>query len=57
MEGESQPKRLFQGTTTMLSTETAHLPELGSRCVFSSADCWSCCVICFYYDWIDEAYG
>ncbi|XP_060783794.1 protein FAM122B isoform X2 [Neoarius graeffei] len=31
MEAESQPKRLFQGTTTMLSTDTAHLPELGSR--------------------------
>ncbi|KAI5105160.1 protein FAM122B isoform X1 [Silurus meridionalis] len=30
MEAESQPKRLFQGTTTMLSTETAHLPELNS---------------------------
>lgn len=30
MEAESQPKRLFQGTTTMLSTETAHLPELSS---------------------------
>ncbi|XP_017562565.1 protein FAM122B isoform X3 [Pygocentrus nattereri] len=30
MEPESQPKRLFQGTTTMLSTETSHLPELSS---------------------------
>ncbi|XP_076877337.1 protein FAM122B isoform X2 [Brachyhypopomus gauderio] len=30
MEPESQPKRLFQGTTTMLSTEPAHLPELTS---------------------------
>ncbi|XP_030621888.1 protein FAM122B isoform X2 [Chanos chanos] len=30
MEMESQPKRLFQGTTTMLSTEVAHLPELNS---------------------------
>ncbi|XP_072518960.1 protein FAM122B isoform X4 [Salminus brasiliensis] len=30
LEPESQPKRLFQGTTTMLSTETPHLPELSS---------------------------
>ncbi|XP_041930435.1 protein FAM122B isoform X2 [Alosa pseudoharengus] len=30
METESPPKRLFQGTTTMLSTEVSHLPELGS---------------------------
>ncbi|XP_066506023.1 protein FAM122B isoform X2 [Hoplias malabaricus] len=30
MEPESQPKRLFQGTTTMLSTETSHLHELSS---------------------------
>ncbi|KAG9272650.1 protein FAM122B isoform X1 [Astyanax mexicanus] len=30
MEPESQPKRLFQGTTTMLSTEASHLPELSS---------------------------
>lgn len=30
MEPESQPKRLFQGTTTMLSTETSHLPELSA---------------------------
>ncbi|TRZ02032.1 hypothetical protein DNTS_024189 [Danionella cerebrum] len=28
METESQPKRLFQGTTTMLSTEVSHSPEL-----------------------------
>uniref|UniRef100_A0A8C1K011 Protein FAM122A-like n=1 Tax=Cyprinus carpio TaxID=7962 RepID=A0A8C1K011_CYPCA len=30
METESQPKRLFQGTTNMLSTEVSHLPELNS---------------------------
>ncbi|KAG5263382.1 hypothetical protein AALO_G00264240 [Alosa alosa] len=35
METESPPKRLFQGTTTMLSTEVSHLPELGS-CSLSS---------------------
>lgn len=31
METESQPKRLFQGTTNMLSTEASHLPELNNR--------------------------
>ncbi|KAK1804071.1 hypothetical protein P4O66_020105 [Electrophorus voltai] len=31
MEPDSQPKRLFQGTTTMLSAETSHLSELASR--------------------------
>uniref|UniRef100_A0A673JY46 Family with sequence similarity 122B n=1 Tax=Sinocyclocheilus rhinocerous TaxID=307959 RepID=A0A673JY46_9TELE len=30
METESQPKRLFQGTTNMLSTEVSHLPELNT---------------------------
>ncbi|KAA0709361.1 Protein FAM122A [Triplophysa tibetana] len=30
METESQPKRLFQGTTNMLSTEASHLPELNT---------------------------
>ncbi|XP_052011092.1 P2R1A-PPP2R2A-interacting phosphatase regulator 1-like isoform X2 [Xyrauchen texanus] len=30
METESQPKRLFQGTTNMLSTEMCHLPELNT---------------------------
>ncbi|XP_063046417.1 protein FAM122B isoform X2 [Engraulis encrasicolus] len=30
MDTESPPKRLFQGTTTMLSTEVSSLPELGS---------------------------
>ncbi|KAM9470010.1 protein FAM122B isoform 1-T1 [Clarias gariepinus] len=30
LEAESQPKRLFQGTTTMLSTETTHLSEISS---------------------------
>ncbi|XP_073676456.1 protein FAM122B isoform X1 [Garra rufa] len=30
METESQPKRLFQGTTNMLSTEVTHLPELST---------------------------
>ncbi|XP_064206697.1 P2R1A-PPP2R2A-interacting phosphatase regulator 1-like isoform X2 [Anguilla rostrata] len=30
METESQPKRLFQGTTTMLSSETSLLPDLSS---------------------------
>ncbi|XP_073676458.1 protein FAM122B isoform X3 [Garra rufa] len=34
METESQPKRLFQGTTNMLSTEVTHLPEL-STCSLS----------------------
>lgn len=38
MEPESQPKRLFQGTTNMLSTETSHLPELSSWWVTA----WSC---------------
>lgn len=40
MEAESQPKRLFQGTTTMLSAETAHLPELSSRCVVVVVVCY-----------------
>lgn len=35
METESPPKRLFQGTTTMLSSEVSPLPELGS-CSLSS---------------------
>ncbi|XP_008064477.1 protein FAM122B isoform X4 [Carlito syrichta] len=30
METESQPKRLFQGTTNMLSPDTAQLPDLNS---------------------------
>ncbi|XP_073668271.1 protein FAM122B isoform X3 [Paramisgurnus dabryanus] len=30
METESQPKRLFQGTTNMLSTEVSHLPEFNT---------------------------
>ena len=30
METESQPKRLFQGTTDMLSPETAQLSDLSS---------------------------
>ncbi|MFT7802139.1 protein FAM122A-like [Arapaima gigas] len=30
METESQPKRLFQGTTTMLSSEVCQLQDLGS---------------------------
>ncbi|XP_016302007.1 protein FAM122B isoform X3 [Sinocyclocheilus anshuiensis] len=30
METESHPKRLFQGTTNMLSTEVSHLPELNT---------------------------
>ncbi|XP_026136413.1 protein FAM122B isoform X1 [Carassius auratus] len=30
METESQPKRLFQGTTNMLSAEVSHLPELNT---------------------------
>lgn len=30
METESQPKRLFQGTTNMLSTEVSQLPELNT---------------------------
>ncbi|XP_057206040.1 protein FAM122B isoform X1 [Triplophysa rosa] len=30
METESQPKRLFQGTTNILSTEASHLPELNT---------------------------
>lgn len=30
METESQPKRLFQGTTNMLSPETAQLSDLSS---------------------------
>ncbi|XP_041098052.1 P2R1A-PPP2R2A-interacting phosphatase regulator 1-like [Polyodon spathula] len=30
METESQPKRLFQGTTTMLTPDMSHLPDLGS---------------------------
>ncbi|KAF7227812.1 protein FAM122B [Nothobranchius furzeri] len=30
METESQPKRLFQGTTTMLSSDVSHLSELSS---------------------------
>ncbi|XP_034545283.1 protein FAM122B isoform X3 [Notolabrus celidotus] len=30
METESQPKRLFQGTTTMLSSDVSNLSELGS---------------------------
>ncbi|KAM9833128.1 protein FAM122B isoform X1 [Syngnathus typhle] len=30
METESQPKRLFQGTTTMLSAEVSNLTDLGS---------------------------
>ncbi|XP_036991431.1 PABIR family member 2 isoform X8 [Artibeus jamaicensis] len=34
METESQPKRLFQGTTNMLSPETAQLSDLSS---------WWCC--------------
>ncbi|XP_042626227.1 P2R1A-PPP2R2A-interacting phosphatase regulator 1-like isoform X3 [Cyprinus carpio] len=37
METESQPKRLFQGTTNMLSTEVSHLPELNS-CSLSPPD-------------------
>uniref|UniRef100_A0A8C2CZZ7 Uncharacterized protein n=1 Tax=Cyprinus carpio TaxID=7962 RepID=A0A8C2CZZ7_CYPCA len=35
METESQPKRLFQGTTNMLSTEVSHLPELNT-CIDTS---------------------
>ncbi|XP_036380480.1 protein FAM122A-like [Megalops cyprinoides] len=34
METESQPKRLFQGTTTMLSSEASQLPDL-SACLSS----------------------
>ncbi|MGH0187015.1 UNVERIFIED_CONTAM: hypothetical protein FKN15_023413 [Acipenser sinensis] len=30
METESQPKRLFQGTSTMLTPDMPHLPDLGS---------------------------
>lgn len=30
METESQPKRLFQGTSTMLTPDMSHLPDLGS---------------------------
>ncbi|MEQ2180429.1 PABIR member 2 [Goodea atripinnis] len=30
METESQPKRLFQGTTTMLSSDVSNLSDLGS---------------------------
>uniref|UniRef100_A0A4W3IS34 PABIR family member 2 n=1 Tax=Callorhinchus milii TaxID=7868 RepID=A0A4W3IS34_CALMI len=36
MESESQPKRLFQGTTSMLSPDVSQSPELGS-CL--STDC------------------
>uniref|UniRef100_A0A8D3E6C3 PABIR family member 2 n=1 Tax=Scophthalmus maximus TaxID=52904 RepID=A0A8D3E6C3_SCOMX len=40
METESQPKRLFQGTTTMLSSDVSNLSDLGScqnhTCVSSS---------------------
>ncbi|GCC17591.1 protein FAM122B [Chiloscyllium punctatum] len=37
MESESQPKRLFQGTTNMLSSDATQLPELGS-CAIRSSD-------------------
>ncbi|XP_039622140.1 protein FAM122B isoform X1 [Polypterus senegalus] len=37
MEIESQPKRLFQGTTTMLSPDVSHLPDLSS-CMSSDLD-------------------
>lgn len=30
METESQPKRLFQGTTTMLSSDVSNLSDLSS---------------------------
>ncbi|XP_060126037.1 PABIR family member 2-like isoform X1 [Zootoca vivipara] len=36
METESQPKRLFQGTTNMLSPDATHLSDLGS-CLLSDA--------------------
>ncbi|XP_060126355.1 PABIR family member 2 isoform X4 [Zootoca vivipara] len=36
MESESQPKRLFQGTTNMLSPDATHLSDLGS-CLLSDA--------------------
>ncbi|XP_053773513.1 PABIR family member 2 isoform X2 [Desmodus rotundus] len=35
METESQPKRLFQGTTDMLSPETAQLSDLSSCCLLA----------------------
>ncbi|XP_078068087.1 protein FAM122B isoform X3 [Mustelus asterias] len=37
MESESQPKRLFQGTTNMLSSDSSQLPELGT-CAIRSGD-------------------
>ncbi|XP_067903160.1 protein FAM122B isoform X2 [Heterodontus francisci] len=37
MESESQPKRLFQGTTNMLSSDTSQSPEPGS-CAIRSGD-------------------
>ncbi|XP_067852820.1 PABIR family member 2-like [Heptranchias perlo] len=46
MESESQPKRLFQGTTNMLSSDNSQSPELSSCavggvdvCLSLSADC------------------
>uniref|UniRef100_A0A8I3PTW9 PABIR family member 2 n=1 Tax=Canis lupus familiaris TaxID=9615 RepID=A0A8I3PTW9_CANLF len=37
METESQPKRLFQGTTSMLSPEAAQLSDLSSCCLHQRA--------------------
>ncbi|XP_019282488.1 PABIR family member 2 isoform X3 [Panthera pardus] len=37
METESQPKRLFQGTTNMLSPEAAQLSDLSSCCLHQRA--------------------
>ncbi|XP_038630996.1 protein FAM122B isoform X5 [Scyliorhinus canicula] len=37
MESESQPKRLFQGTTNMLSSDASHFPELGA-CAIRGGD-------------------
>ncbi|XP_021572371.1 protein FAM122B isoform X8 [Carlito syrichta] len=38
METESQPKRLFQGTTNMLSPDTAQLPDLNSWWCFQGEE-------------------
>ncbi|CAH2315183.1 Hypothetical predicted protein [Pelobates cultripes] len=41
MEIESQPKRLFQGTTNILSPDVAHLSELGACLSSETLDCSS----------------
>ncbi|XP_036299251.1 PABIR family member 2 isoform X4 [Pipistrellus kuhlii] len=38
MESESQPKRLFQGSTSILPSENAHLSELSSWCCYQGEE-------------------